>query len=80
MFEYICQSILPCFWKVFKFFGKCLPMLGPEQLINLQYFLKERRLDKGSLLFEEGDSPEYVYFIKEGTVLLTKKKPDGEVH
>jgi CRP-like cAMP-binding protein len=80
MFEYICESILPCFWKVFKFFGKCLPMLGPEQLINLQYFLKERRLDKGSLLFEEGDKPEYVYFIKEGTVLLTKKKAESEIH
>ena len=36
------------------------------------YYISEKRLKRGQRLYEEGDTPDGVYFLKEGEVEFTK--------
>lgn len=52
-----------------------------RQALNLQDLCKDRKpklLKKKAVIFTEGDSPSYVYFIKSGSIKTFKSHPDGK--
>jgi CRP-like cAMP-binding protein/CheY-like chemotaxis protein len=52
-----------------------------KQVINLQSLGKEQRIKnykKKTSVFEEGDSAQYVFFVKQGQIKLYKSHPDGK--
>lgn len=52
--------------------------LTPEDYEKLISELKEREFSKGDTIFEDGESPQGVYFINEGTVKLSKSGVYGK--
>ena len=51
---------------------------GQEELKKLSEEHKTKSLKKRSLLFEEGEYPRYLYFIKEGKIKVFKTNEDGK--
>ena len=46
--------------------------LGRKAIMRFIYYISEKRLKRGQTLYEEGDTPDGVYFLKEGEVEFTK--------
>ena len=51
-----------------------MPSLSSEQLGHFIFFQKEKKVNKDTILFDEGENAKYIYFIQEGSVALTTKQ------
>jgi CRP-like cAMP-binding protein len=51
--------------------------LSPEDFALIRRPIDERRFGRGETLFRAGDSPHYVYTVREGLVKLEQYLPDG---
>ncbi|KRQ85809.1 cAMP receptor protein [Caloramator mitchellensis] len=54
--------------------------LDDECLSKISALLIEKRYDKGSLIFMEGEAAQAVYFVKKGKVKIYKTGQDGKEH
>jgi CRP/FNR family cyclic AMP-dependent transcriptional regulator len=54
--------------------------LDEDSLERIGYLINERKYQKGSLIFMEGEEAEAVYFIKKGKVKIFKTGQDGREH
>ncbi len=52
--------------------------LDDEELAAVAAITRERRYRKGTILFEEGDPGEAIYFIKQGKVRVTRLSATGQ--
>ena len=52
--------------------------LGDEELAAVAGVTRERRYRKGTILFNEGDSGEVIFFVREGKVRVTKLAAGGQ--
>jgi CRP-like cAMP-binding protein len=51
--------------------------LSPEEFALIRRPIDERCFGRGETLFRAGDSPQYVYTVREGLVKLEQYLPDG---
>ncbi|HXE72995.1 MAG TPA: Crp/Fnr family transcriptional regulator [Candidatus Nitrosotenuis sp.] len=54
-----------------------LQHLTPQERSSLEPVMRSRRLRKGDRLFEQDDVPEHFFYIKEGTVKVTRASGNG---
>jgi CRP/FNR family transcriptional regulator len=54
--------------------------LEPEELLEIEKLVLERRYGKGRIIFLEGEPGEAVFFLKSGRVKIAKTTPDGREH
>lgn len=62
-------------------FLRTLPLfqgLSDEELANVVAIARERRYRKGTIVFNEGDPGDVVYFVKEGKVRVTRLAAGGQ--
>lgn len=62
-------------------FIRSLPLfegLSEEELTRIAAIARERRCRKGTVLFNEGDPRESIYYIKEGRVRVTRLSANGQ--
>lgn len=52
--------------------------LSPEELARCAALTRERRYRKGTIVFNEGDPGETIYFVKEGKVRVTRLAAGGQ--
>ncbi len=51
--------------------------LGPAQLESVRRYLSSRSLAPGEMLFEEGDHGDYLCFVADGQLEMSKSTDDG---
>lgn len=62
-------------------FLRTLPLfegLNDEELVQVMAITRERRYRKGTIVFNEGDPGDVVYFIREGRVRVTRLAAGGQ--
>lgn len=53
--------------------------LGPERRSRLGHMVHEKRLERGRILFLEGNPADYLWVVKQGEVRLYKASPNGRL-
>lgn len=60
--------------------GICLfESLDDEQLAQLEDICSIKKLNPGNILFYEGDTPKYLYFLIEGLIKLYRYTPNNQI-
>jgi CRP-like cAMP-binding protein len=57
-----------------------LKALNKDELLELAYCKTSHTIQKGEVIFEEGESMNGIYCIKQGVCKLTKLSPNGKSH
>jgi hypothetical protein len=52
------------------YLNQMFPDFSNELLSKISYFLKEKSFDNYQILYQEGDEPEEIYFVRQGQIQL----------